>query len=404
MVSEAGDRHLMATYRRHLTLVRGQGSYVEDAAGRRYLDWVTGIAVNALGHRHPRVIEALHQASERFLHVSNLYATQAQQELAVRLSRLTGLDRVFFSNSGAEANEAAIKLARKYFAGQGQSGRVEILALRHAFHGRTLATLAATDKPSYKQGFGPLPRGFHRILRSDEAGALLALRRAVGSQTAAVMLEVVQGEAGVHPLDPEFLHEVRRLCDRWGALLIVDEVQTGMGRTGSFTAYQQVGIQPDICTLAKALGGGLPLGATCAREAVAAAFQPGVHGSTFGGNPVACQLSLAVLDVLEEGGFLGPDGLVARKGQAFRQRLEGLQQAGHPITAIRQVGLMIGVDLDLPAEAVVRAAEEQGLLINSTGPKTLRLLPPYTISDDELNEGFRKLEAALAAVEAIPLA
>ncbi|BAS27102.1 aspartate aminotransferase family protein [Limnochorda pilosa] len=402
MASEAPDRHLMPTYRRHLTLVRGQGSYVEDASGRRYLDWVAGIAVNALGHRHPRVLEALGRAAERFLHVSNLYLTEPQQELAGRLSRLTGLDRVFFANSGAEANEAAIKLARRYFAQQGKSGRVEILAVSHAFHGRTLATLAATDKPAYQQGFGPLPRGFHRIPRSDEPGALLALRRGIGPQTAAVMLEVVQGEAGVHPLDPEYLREVRRLCDRWGALLIVDEVQSGMGRTGPFAAYQRVGIQPDICTLAKALGGGLPLGATCAREAVAQAFQPGSHASTFGGNPVACELALAVLDLLESEGYLGEDGIVARLGAAFGRRLQELKAAGLPITAIRQVGLMIGADVAVPAEAVVRAAEGEGLLVNATGPHTLRLLPPYTTTQQELEEGFAKLEAALRAVAAEP--
>lgn len=397
---EAGKDHLMPTYRRHLTLARGEGSYVEDRSGRRYLDWVTGIAVNALGHRHPRVTEALRQASERFLHVSNLYRTEAQEELAARLARLTGLDRVFFSNSGAEANEAAIKLARKYFASQDLGGRVEILSVHHGFHGRTLGALAATDKPQYQQGFGPLPQGFHRIPRSDETGALQGLRRAIGPQTAAVLLEVVQGETGVYPLDPEYLREVRRLCDHWGALLIVDEVQTGMGRTGTFTAYQQAAIQPDICTLAKALGGGLPLGATCAREEVARVFQPGTHGSTFGGNPVACQVALAVLDVLEEEGYLGEDGRISRLGQAFGQGLDRLQARGRAITAIRRAGLMIGVDVAVPAAAVVAAAEEEGLLVNATGPQTLRLLPPYTTTPEELEEGLAKLEAALAAVEA----
>lgn len=397
---EALTGHLMPTYRRHLALARGQGSYVEDTAGRRYLDWVTGIAVNALGHRHPRVMEALKKASERFLHVSNLYRTEAQEELADRLCRLTGLDRVFFSNSGTEANEAAIKLARKSMASRGLSGRVEILSVHHGFHGRTLGALAATDKPQYHQGFGPLPPGFRRIPRSDEEGALMGLQQAMGPRTAAVILEVVQGEAGVYPLDPEYLLEVRRLCDRWGALLIVDEVQTGMGRTGTFAAYQQVGLQPDICTLAKALGGGLPLGATCAREEVAQAFQPGSHGSTFGGNPVACQVALAVLDVLEEEGYLGEDGRITRLAQAFGERLARLQAGGAPITAIRQAGLMIGLDLSVPAADVLAAAEEEGLLVNATGPQTLRLLPPYTTTLEELEEGATKLEAALAAVEA----
>ncbi|HEY8530670.1 MAG TPA: acetylornithine/succinylornithine family transaminase [Limnochorda sp.] len=396
---ETAQDHLMPTYRRHLTLARGQGSYVEDTAGRRYLDWVTGIAVNALGHRHPRVMEALYRASERFLHVSNLYRTEVQEALAARLCRLTGLDRVFFSNSGAEANEAAIKLARKFFASRGLTGKVEILSVRHGFHGRTLGALAATDKPQYHEGFGPLPPRFARIPRPDEEGALEGLREAMGPQTAAVILEVVQGEAGVYPLDPDYLREVRRLCDRWGALLIADEVQTGMGRTGTFVAFQQAGIRPDICTLAKALGGGLPLGATCAREEVAQAFQPGTHGSTFGGNPVACELALAVLDVLEEGGYLGEDGKIARLARAFGERLARLQAGGAPITAIRQAGLMIGLDVAVPAADVVAAAMEEGLLVNATGPHTLRLLPPYTTSPEELEEGMGKLGTALAAVE-----
>ena len=391
-----GMDHLMPTYRRHLLLARGEGSYLEDTAGRRYLDWVTGIAVNALGHRHPRVVEALRQASERFLHVSNLYRTEVQEALAARLSRLTGLDRVFFANSGTEANEAAIKLARRFFAARGEPDRYEIVSVRHGFHGRTLGALAATDKPQYHQGFGPLPPGFRRIPRSDEEGAFQALRAAIGPQTAAVILEVVQGEAGVYPLDPEYVREVRRLTEHWGALLIVDEVQTGMGRTGPFAAYQQVGVQPDICTLAKALGGGLPLGATCAREEVAQAFQPGTHGSTFGGNPVACAVALAVLDVLEEEGYLGPEGRISRLAQALGRGLAHLQAQGVPITAIRQAGLMVGVDLALPASGVVAAAEEAGLLINATGPHTLRLLPPYTLSPEELEEGLAKLERALA--------
>ncbi|HLT59187.1 MAG TPA: acetylornithine transaminase [Limnochordales bacterium] len=386
------DQHIMRTYGRlPLALVRGQGARVWDTEGRSYLDFVGGLAVNSLGHGHPKVVAAIREAAGYILHTSNLYHIGPQAELAARLAALSGLDRVFFANSGTEANEAAIKLARRWGRRQGQN-RYKIITALNSFHGRTLGSLAATGQPKYHEGFAPLPAGFVHVPFND----LEALRAAIDGETAAVMLEPVQGEAGVYPADPGYLRGVRELCDRHGLLLILDEVQTGLGRTGRMFAYEHFGVKPDILTLAKALGGGIPIGAMLAREEIAAAFAPGAHASTFGGNPFACRVALAVLDAL-----VGDDlaQAAAAAGQHLRGRLEELARRRGWIREVRGLGLMLGVELDgVDAPRVMAAAQERGLLVNAIGQSILRLLPPLIVTREELDEAVGILEAALAAV------
>lgn len=381
------DRWVMHTYSRiKLAFVRGEGSRLFDAEGRSFLDFVSGLAVTSLGHGHPKLKQAIVEAAESLLHTSNYFYILPQAQLAERLAEVTGFDRVFFANSGAEANEAAIKLARRYQVKSGRAGRYEVISAINSFHGRTLATVTATGQPKYHAGFEPLPAGFRYVPLND----LEALRAAITDTTAAVLLEPVQGEGGIHPCTPEYLQGVRALCDQHGLLLILDEVQTGVGRTGTFLAAEQLGVKADICTLAKGLGGGVPIGAMLATEEAAKGFEPGSHASTFGGNFLATRAALAVLDVLYNDGVLER---VPQAAQRLWQGLKGLAER-HPkvLGEVRGLGLMLGVELKVPGSRFLNGCLEKGLLVNVIGDKVLRLLPPLTVSDEEIDEALRLLE------------
>ncbi len=396
--------HLMNTYLRPpMVLVRGQGTRVWDAEGKEYLDFVSGISVNNLGHCHPRIVAAVREQAGLLLHASNLYHNRPQAELARRLAELSIGGRVFFCNSGAEAVEAAIKLARRLWwrrrEGKGEAREAadvpRVLVFEGAFHGRTLAALAATGR--YLDGFAPLPPGFVRVPFND----LAAAEEALDGTFCAVLVEPVQGEGGVIPAEAGFLAGLRRLCDRTGALLIFDEIQTGLGRTGRLFAYQHYGVVPDVLTLAKALGGGLPLGAVVAAGEAADAFRPGDHGSTFGGNPVACAAALAALDVLLE------EDLPARAaalGDLLLGRLRELA-ARHPVVReVRGLGLMAGLELAVPARPLVETARQAGLLVNCTAERVVRLLPPLIITAEDVERAVAVLDAALAACVSRPQA
>jgi len=379
---------IMNTYARFpITLVRGDGARVWDDAGNAYLDFISGIAVNTLGHAHPQLTAALSRQAGTMLHCSNLFHIPAQQQLAARLTALSGLDRAFFCNSGAEANEAAIKLARKYFYDQGSSRRT-IITAHQSFHGRTMLTLTATGQEKVKTGFDPLPPGFRHVALND----IEALRQAVDGSTAAILLEPLQGEGGVNQANSAYLQAVRALCDEHGLLLLLDEVQTGIGRCGTMFAFEQAGIVPDILTLAKGLGGGVPIGAMLAGEEVATAFGPGTHGSTFGGNPLSCTAALTVLDVIDAESLL--DNVIQR-GRQLQQGLAALQQRFPIMRAIRGQGLLVGAELSIEAAPIVAAARSEGLMILLAGPNVLRFLPPLNIRKEEVNEALALLASAM---------
>ena len=384
------DQYVARTYARSpIALVRGKGTKVWDADGKEYLDFLAGIAVNSLGHCHPAVVRAIRQQSQVLLHVSNLYHIAPQAELARELCRHSFADRVFFCNSGAEANEAAIKLARRYGAEQ-LGGKYEILSAHNSFHGRTLATLTATGQEKVRAGYDPLPAGFRQVPFND----LGAVEEAIDEQkTVGILVEPIQGEGGVRVPDEGYLQGLRDLCNRRGLLLIFDEVQTGLGRTGMFFGYQHFGIEPDIMTLAKALGGGLPLGAMLAREDVANSFAPGSHASTFGGNPLVCRAGLAVMNTLVEGGVLQN---CVRMGTYLVRRLQALQQRFSFIREVRGKGLMIGMELEIEGNKIVETCMAEGLLLNCTAYKVLRFVPPLTIKKSEIDRGLAILEAVLA--------
>ena len=390
-------RSVMPTYARYpLTLTGGSGCRVRDDAGREYLDFISGIAVNTLGHAHPRLAEALCRQAGSMLHCSNLFHIPQQQQLAARLAALSGLHRAFFCNSGAEANEAAIKLARKYFYDRDQPRR-HIITATQSFHGRTINTLTATGQDKVKVGFDPLPPGFSHVPLND----IEALRAAVNHSTAAILLEPLQGEGGVNTAHAAYLGQVRELCDEHGILLLLDEVQTGIGRCGTMFAFEQAGIRPDILTLAKGLGGGVPIGAMLADEAVAASFSPGTHGSTFGGNPLSCTAALTVLDVIEE------ENLLANCRERGAQLAAGLEALGKNYPLIREVrgaGLLVGAALDESADTmagdIITACRAAGLLILPAGPRVLRFLPPLNVTADEVDEALTKLAMALEGVPA----
>ncbi|MGQ0537221.1 MAG: acetylornithine transaminase [Methanobacteriota archaeon] len=360
-----------------LFLERGHGSRVVDASGRKYLDFIAGLAVSSTGHAHPRVVAAIAEQAAELLHSSNLYGNLPSLRLARRLTQLSGLGKVLFVNSGTEANEAAIKLVRKW-AHSGGTGKGHVIAAENSFHGRTLGALAATGKTKYREPFGPLPEGFSFVPFNDEA----ALERAITEETSAVLLEPIQGEGGVVPARKEYLEVAREICDDHGLLLVFDEVQTGVGRTGRFFAHQHAGVTPDIVTLAKGLASGLPIGACIARDEVARAFAPGDHGCTFGGNPVSAAAALATLDVLEE------DGLIAEalaKGAALRSALAAT--LGPRGSEVRGLGLLVGIELSDPkAKEVVKAAEDLGLLSNAASDRVVRLAPPLVVTEDEIGE------------------
>jgi len=370
--------HLMETYARlPVAFVRGEGVWLWDERGRRYLDALSGIGVCALGHAHPKVAEALCRQAGTLVHTSNLYRIPLQEELAARLCGLAGMDRAFFCNSGAEANEAAIKLARRLGNSRGIDQPAVVVA-QGAFHGRTLATLTATGNRKVQAGFEPLVRGFVRVPYNDlEALEAVARNR---QDVVAVLLEPVQGEGGVVVPDDDYLPAVRALCDRQGWLLMLDEVQTGLGRTGSWLACQRQGVLPDVVTLAKALGNGFPIGACLARGEAAGVLGPGSHATTFGGNPLACAAALAVLEVLEA------EALPERAARLGARLLEGLQEAltGRPgVLEVRGCGLMLGIELERPCGDLVTRALERGILLNVTAERVVRLLPPLVLPEEE---------------------
>jgi predicted acetylornithine/succinylornithine family transaminase len=360
--------------------VRGEGALLWDAEGNEYLDFLCGISVTNLGHCHPRVVEAVREQVGRLIHASNLFYTEPAMRLAERLSSSSLGGKVYFCNSGTEASEAAIKLARKARAGG------DIVVVYGAFHGRTYGALSATPQESKQAPFAPLVPGFRAV--AAEPGVLEA---SVDSRTAAVLVEPIQGETGVHVLSGELLQRAREVCDEHGAALIFDEVQCGMGRTGSLWAYQQVGVQPDAMTTAKALGGGLPIGALVTGERLADVFAPGDHGSTFAGGPVVAAAALAALDVTD-------DRLLLERVRELGNRLIASLESLPHVRSVRGRGLMVACELDVPAPALVRRALlEQRLIVNATGPTTLRLLPPLTIGHDEIDDALERLGAALEA-------
>jgi predicted acetylornithine/succinylornithine family transaminase len=371
-----------------ICLVRGDGLRVWDSDGREYLDFTSGIAVTALGHCHPRVTGAIQEAAATLLHVSNIFHTAPQIHLAKMLCEHSFADRVFFGNSGAEANEAAIKLARKYAKERFASDRVEIIATRNSFHGRTLATVSATGQEKYQHGFEPLVPGFKHVAYND----LRAMERAMDSRTAAVLVEPLQGEGGVYVPDDEYLPGLRKLCDERGALLILDEIQTGMGRTGRLWAYEHWGVEPDIMTLAKALANGVPIGAMLAREDVASALTPGTHGSTFGGTPFVTSVALATLTTMIEDKI--PERAAAR-GRYLVQGLSRLRERHSAIREVRGRGLLIGIELDRAASAAVDGCREAGLLVLTAGDRVLRLAPALIVGEADCDRALEILDGVL---------
>jgi len=372
-------RYLMQTYTRQpLSIVRGRGTKVYDLEGREYLDFVGGIAVNILGHGHPELVQAIQHQAAQLIHTSNLYYTEPQVKLAHMLVDHSFADKVFFCNSGAEANEAAIKLARHYSHDKYGTGRFEIVTMKNSFHGRTMATLTATGQEKVQKGYEPLLPGFSYVAFNN----LAELERAVTDKTAAIMLEPIQGEGGVYVADREYLKQVRDLCAKKDVLLIFDEIQTGMGRTGTLFAYEQLGVQPDIMTLAKGLGGGVPIGACLATDSVAQAFTPGSHASTFGGNPLACAAGLAVCRALLEGQVLDH---ARRMGEYLAKGLSACKERHRVVREVRGLGLLQGIDLDMDGKAVVSECLARGILINGTGEHVLRFVPPLIITQLEID-------------------
>lgn len=373
-----------------ICLVRGDGVRVWDSDGREYLDFAAGIAVVALGHCHPRVTGAIREAAATLLHVSNLYHTAPQTHLAKLLCEHSFAERVFFCNSGAEANEAALKLARKYAKERFASDRYEVVATRGSFHGRTLATVTATGQEKYQHGFEPLMPGFKHVPYND----LGAMERAIDNRTAAILVEPIQGEGGVNVPDDGYLPGLRKLCDESGALLIVDEVQTGVGRTGRLWGYEHSGVEPDVMTLAKALANGVPIGAMLTRDAIARVLGPGTHASTFGGTPFVSSVALATL-----GTVIG-EKIPERAAQMGRHLMDGLRELGRTSAAVRTVrgrGLLIGVELDRPAGPVVDACREAGLLALTAGERVLRLAPPLIVDQRDCDRALAIIARALAA-------
>lgn len=384
------DRYLMHTYTRWpISIARGRGSRVYDLEGREYLDCVGGIAVNVLGHGHPDLVAAIQKQAQQLIHTSNLYYTEPQVKLAQALVEHSFADKVFFCNSGAEANEAAIKLARLYAHHRYGPDRYGIITMQQSFHGRTMATLTATGQEKVQKGFEPLLPGFTYVPFND----LAAVEQALSPTTAAVMLEPVQGEGGVRVADRAYLKGLRDLCRQRDLLLIFDEVQTGMGRTGTLFAYEQLGVEPDIMTLAKGLGGGVPIGACLATETVAKTFTPGTHASTFGGNPLACAAALAVLRVLLDGRVLEHGRLM---GDYLSKGLQDIKERLPVVKEARGLGLLQGLELTFDGKSVVADCLARGLLINCTVDRVLRFIPPLIITQREIDRLLDTLSQVLS--------
>lgn len=394
-VFELEQQYLIPTYRRFPVLLRrGKGCWLYDAAGKKYLDLISGIGVNALGHAHPRILRIIREQAGLLIHASNLYYHDYQGPLARRLAEISGLQRCFFTNSGTEAIEGALKIARA-FARKQAAEKYELVALENSFHGRSLGALSITGQAKYRTDFEPLLPGVRFVERNDMA----ALEQAVGPNTAAIVLEWIQGEGGIYPLDPAFARRARELADRYNALLIFDEIQCGLGRTGRYFAYQlaEPPVLPDIAVVAKPLACGLPLGAIVANEKAAAALTTGTHGSTFGGGALACRVALEFLDILDE---LLPG--IHQTGGLFRVQLTEMARHFGFVREVRGYGLMIGIELEIPCRSIVEDALAEGLLINCTHDRVIRLLPPYIISDTEVDRAVRILTKVLKKVKYPP--
>lgn len=390
----SGGAHLLPTYARaEFSFERGEGAWLFAEDGRKFLDFGGGVAVNVLGHSHPHLVEALVNQAQKLWHTSNLYRISGGERLADRLCELTFADRVFFTNSGAEALECAIKMARKYHAVNGQPNRYRIITFEGAFHGRTLATIAAGGQAKYLEGFGPKVDGFDQVPFGDHA----ALEAAIGPDTAGILVEPVQGEGGVRSLPAQCLRGLRELCDKHGLLLLLDEVQTGVGRSGKLFAHEWAGVTPDIMAIAKGIGGGFPMGACLGTENAAKGMTAGTHGSTYGGNPLAMAVGNAVLDVVAQPEFLEQ---VRRTARDLNQRLAQLMDQ-HPdiIEEIRGSGLLLGIKCKVPNTEFVAAGREAGILTVGAGDNVVRLLPPLNIGENEIREAYDRLERACVALE-----
>lgn len=381
---------LFATYARaDLKFVKGEGAWLTTQDNRRFLDFAAGIAVNSLGHAHPHLVAALKDQAENLWHVSNLYDIPGQQKLGDRLCAASFADKVFFTNSGTEALECAVKTARRYHFAKGHPEKTAILTFEGAFHGRTLAMIAAGGQEKYLEGFGPKAAGFVSLAAPD----IDLVKAAIDDETAAVLIEPIQGEGGIREIDPGFLRALRKLCDENGILLIYDEVQTGVGRTGHLFAYEESGAVPDLMAIAKGIGGGFPLGACLATEAAAEAMIPGTHGSTYGGNPLAMAVGNAVLDVVLEDGFLDH---VRQAGLLLKQKLAALKDSfPEQVVEVRGRGLHLGLKLTMPPVELLAACRAEGLLAVPAGDNVLRIMPPLTVSQDEIEFAVKALENAL---------
>lgn len=389
---ERGLKNVAHTYGRYpLVAVKGEGCWLTDIDGRKYLDFLAGVAVNNLGHCHPKIVKALQDQAAQLIHCSNFYHIPTQIELAEKICQNSFGDRVFFCNSGAEANEAAIKLARKYSSDCGHSKRYEIITAKASFHGRTLTTVSATGQGKMQSGFAPLMPGFKYV----PFGEIDKLRRAVSPSTCALMLEPIQGEGGIHVPPAGYLEAVRELCDQQDLLLILDEVQTGIGRTGKLFAYQHDSIEPDVMTLAKGLAGGPPIGAMVTREKFAAALGPGTHGSTFGGNPLMAAAGLAALATIIEDGVI--DNCVAM-GHYLRSEMEKLKEKYKFITDVRGRGLMLAMELSIEGGKLVKTALDRGLLINCTAGKVLRFVPPLIVKQNEIDQMLEIIDGIFSEI------
>jgi len=384
-VIELYNSFVMPTYRQDpLCLVKGKGIKVWDVEGKEYLDFFPGWAVSGLGHCHPMVTLRIREQLKRIIHIPNNYYNPKQAELARVLSKASLGGKVFFCNSGAEANEAAIKFARAY----GYPAKYEIISMKDSFHGRTLAALRMTGQLKYQKGFGPLPKGFTHVPFND----LKAVKKAITPKTAGVIIELIQGEGGINVADKEYVKGLRNLCNKKKLLLIFDEVQTGMGRTGKLFCYQHYGVEPDIMTLAKSLGGGVPIGALVARKGIADTLKPGMHASTFGGSPLVCSSSLAVFRAIKEERLLSN---AVRMGQYLKKRLEELKSKYKIINELRGLGLMLGVELKKESSSIVSQCRERGLLINCTQKRVLRLMPPLIVTKADVDKAIDILDEAL---------
>ncbi len=384
-IQKLSKQYIINTYgERSIALVKGKGTYVWDADGKKYLDFLAGIAVNALGHCHPEIIKAVKKQVSTLIHVSNFYHIKQQAKLAELLIKHSFEGKCFFCNSGAEANEAAIKLARK----STEPERFEIITMTGSFHGRTLATITATDNAKYQKGINPLPVGFKHAVFND----IESVKKCISDKTCAIMLEPVQGESGIHMAKKDFMIELRKLCDKEKILLIFDEVQCGLGRTGKLFAYEHYNVEPDMITLAKSLGGGLPIGALIAKDKTGSGFGPGDHASTFGGNPLCCAAALTTLKIILRDDL--PQHAL-KMGDYFKNKLEMLKKKYSFIRKVRGIGLMIGVELDFECKEIVEKCQKAGLLINCASGNVLRFLPPLVVSEKEIDKAINILDKIL---------